>query len=125
MEPAVKREETVFKEATSCGDWHSEDKARAVTERERPRDRRAPLGGAWTQRDQGGSRGRVVRGKEGLGRDVRGRLAGSTWPMIRLGEAKTEEGINPPPRTGPWISYTIHPALRWGESEAGWGKKLL
>ena len=46
----------------------------------------------------------VVRGKEGLGRDVKGRLASSMWQMIRLGEVKKEEEINPPPCIWPWIS---------------------
>ena len=52
MGPTVEREETVLKETTSGGDRRSEDKARAVMDRERPRDRRAPLGRAWTQRDR-------------------------------------------------------------------------
>ena len=68
-------ESTVMQKDTTWGcDRHSEDKARVVMENEGPPDWRAPLGGAWTQRDQGGGH-RTDR--ESLGRGFKGRLAGS------------------------------------------------
>ena len=68
MEPTVKPKDTT----SGCGQ-HSEDTARVVVENEGPPGWGAPLGGAWTQRDQGGGH-RTEKER------ARGEMSEAGWP---------------------------------------------